>query len=166
MADSPQPKSAAQLEELVKGAAGWCFWIAGLTGVNAAMTASGSESGFAVGTVIAQVAMYFSKQSGSTAAQVIALIFNLVTIAYFVFVGVFARKGHRWAFVLAILAYAVDSLLLIIAPSAIAIGFHLWALIALAIGWKNAGALKRARAEEAAMTVPSLPPPIVVPPAG
>lgn len=165
MADSPSPKSAAQLEELVKSAAGWCFWIAGLTGVNAAMTASGSDTSFAVGTVIAQVAMYFSKQSGNTAAQVVALVFNIATIAYFVFVGVFARKGHRWAFVLAILAYAVDSLLLIIAPSAIAIGFHIWALIALGIGWMNVGAMRRARVAEAAAAVPGLPPPVAVPPA-
>jgi magnesium-transporting ATPase (P-type) len=168
MADAPQPKSIEQLEQTVKGSASWCFWIAALTGINAVLTASGSDSGFAVGTVVAQVAMVFSKASGSTAVQVVALMFNVATIAYFVVAGLFARKGHRWAFVVAILGYTVDSLLLIIAPSAIAIGFHLWALFALGVGWVSAGALRKARAqaEEGARLAAATPPPLAVPPAG
>jgi hypothetical protein len=152
-------KSAAELGQAMRKSADWCFWIAGLTAVNAAMTISGSDVSFIMGTMLAQVVMFASRESGSAPVQAVALIVNVAVIAYFVVFGLLARRGQRWAFVMALLGYGLDSLLLILAPSALAIGFHLWALVMLGMGWSLVGAWREAVAREAAQ----LPPLVSVP---
>jgi hypothetical protein len=82
--------------------------------------------------------------------------------------GLCARKGKRWAFVLAFVAYALDSLVLILAPEAIAIAFHAWALFSLGTGYVAAGRLNKAiEAEAAAALVQTaqsfVPPPVLAP---
>jgi hypothetical protein len=160
MADAATPKTADELAKSTRNCANWCYWIAGLTAVNAAMVASGSDTSFLIGTIVAQVAMFMAKEGGNTAMQIVALVFNVFVIGFFVLMGVFARKGHRWAFVVAFLAYAADTLVLFIDPSAIALGFHAWALFSLFVGFNQAKAWRLAR-ECAAMAAQMAPPPLV-----
>jgi hypothetical protein len=167
MADST-PKSAVELEKTVRTSASWCYWVAGMTTVNAAMAISGSDSGFVLGTIIAQAAMQMAREMGDV-AKVIAAIFNVLAIAYFVGVGWLAAKGKRWAFVLGFLAYGADTLVLLLDPNFLAIAFHLWVLVSLGIGFVTVKKWREAQAAEAvAATPPALAPvtsPDAAPPA-
>ena len=49
MADPAKPKSAEELARGTRNCANWCYWIAGLTAVNAGLAATGSESSFVAG---------------------------------------------------------------------------------------------------------------------
>lgn len=150
------PKTAEELARGMKSCANWCFWIAGLTAVNAGMAMSGSDQGFVLGTIMAQVVMQWAAMSGSAAGQAVALGFNLVVIGFFIGLGMLARRGRRWAFVVAILAYGADTLLLLLDPSFLPLAFHAWALFSLGAGWLAAGAWRKALAAEAAGTPISL----------
>ncbi len=148
MADAAKPKSVEELSAKTRSAANWCFWIAGFTAINAAMIFRGSETGFVLGSVIAQTAMAVAATK-STAAQGIALAFNGAVVGCFVLLGVFGRKGHRWAFVLAFLAYMADTLLQLLDPTFIAMAFHLWVLVVFAMGLLTATGWRKARAAAA-----------------
>src|SRR5262249_39729572 len=130
MALAAKPKSAAELRCGVRASAGWCFWVAGLTAVNIGMTLAGSKSGFLFGMLAPQVAAQFAANHGSM-AKTVAIGFGAVVIGFFVLMGWFARREHRWAFVVALLAYGGDSLLLVLAPSFLLIVFHAWVLFSL-----------------------------------
>ena len=162
MTAAASPKTADELAKSMRGCASWSYWIAALTAVNAGLAVSGSDTSFLAGTLVAQIAMFAGKQSGSTGLQIFALGFNVLVIGFFVAMGFFARKGHRWAFMTAMVAYALDTLLLLIDPSAIAIGIHAWALISLGIGFKQAKMWRLAVEAEAA-AVAARPPPLPMP---
>jgi hypothetical protein len=149
--------SSSELSARVVSGANWCFWIAGMTAVNTALLLSGSDSSFAIGTVAGQVAAYFAAKSGATGISV-AIGFNLVIIAYFIAAGLFARRGHRWAFVVAFVGYGLDSALLVFVPMLMSIIFHGWALFSLVSGWVAAGKLPKALAVEAELLAPFPPP--------
>ena len=157
MALPATPKTPVELDRIVRSSAGWCFWIAGLTAVNAVLTVSGSDVSFLIGTMIAQGVMYLAKDAGAI-AQVLAIVFNLGVIGFFVGMGFAARRGKRWAFVLAFIAYTLDSLVLLLDPHPIAIAFHAWALFSLYVGFVSAGRLRKAIAAEAAAAQPAPPP--------
>lgn len=148
MADTT-PQSLEQLEHRVRNSGSWCYWIAALTAVNAIAAAFDSQIGFALGSVWAIAVMQMAA-SASKIAQALALGFNVLVIAFFVLMGVYARKAHRWAFGVAFLAYLGDSLILIAAPDVLSIGLHLWALFSLGSGFLAVKALREARAAAAA----------------
>lgn len=160
MADSAPP-SLEQLEHRMRNLGAWCHWIAGLTAVNA-IAAYFGDMGFALGSVVAMAAMQIAAKA-SVVGQVVAIGFNGLVIAFFVTMGVFARKGHRWAFIVAFVAYLGDSLLLIAAPDVLAILLHLWALYSLGTGLVAAKTLRVARAEVAAQPPPLAPIPSAAP---
>ncbi|HUR59877.1 MAG TPA: hypothetical protein VM029_19305 [Opitutaceae bacterium] len=162
MATPAQPKTPVELDRIVRSSAGWCFWIAGLTAVNAVLTVSGSDVSFLIGTMIAQGVMYLAKDSGAI-AQFLAIAFNLGVIGFFVGMGFAARRGKRWPFVLAFVAYTLDSLVLLLDPHAMAIGFHAWALFSLYVGFISAGRLRKAIDAEAAAAQPFAPPVLATP---
>lgn len=148
MAETTSPKSVDELTKSVQNCGGWCLWIAGMTLVNVLLTFSGSDTSFVIGVVAGKAATQMAIGTVPI-GQAIAIGFNVAAISLFAVMGVFARRGHRWAFVVAFVAYALDSLLLLLAPSVVAIGFHGWALFSLGAGWVAAGALTKARAAEA-----------------
>ncbi|MBC7367400.1 MAG: hypothetical protein H7343_11425 [Undibacterium sp.] len=118
--------------------------------INAGLTISGDATGFPLGVFAAQLVMY-GFASADAAGSVIGIGFNVVVIGLLLLLGVFACRAHRWAFVTVALGYGADTLLVsLLAPSTLGTGIHLWALIALVSGWKNAGALNRARAAQPA----------------
>jgi len=151
MADST-PKSAAELEKSVRSSASWCFWVAALTAVNAAMALSGSDRGFVLGTAMAQAAMQIARDAGNV-GKGIAVVVNVVAIGYFVGMGLLAQRGRRWAFVLAFLAYGADTLLLLLDPDFLPIAFHVWVLFSLGVGFMAVKPWREAQAREQAEAV-------------
>ncbi len=129
----------------VKGGASWFFWIAGLTMVNSIIAATGSEWSFSVGLAITSVADAFAHESKSTGGMIGALVFGAVCALINVGLGVMASKRHRWAFVVGLLGLGVDTLLLFVGlpESILPIAIHLWAMWAIANGFRAAGTLNK-----------------------
>jgi hypothetical protein len=152
------PPTVEKLEGAVRAAANWCYWIAGLTVVNAIAAATGSEFGFPMGSLFGMTAMQ-AAAGASAVAKGAAIIFNLGVVGFFVVMAIFARKEHRWAFVVAFVGYLLDSLILAIAPDVLSIALHALALFFLGGGIFTVKALRTARAAAAAAPPPLVPVP-------
>ncbi len=165
---STNGNQAEALRKQVGSCASWFFWIAALTGINSAMLLTGSDTSFFMGLTVAQLADVIAGGAGSM-GKIVAGIFDAACIGFFVLLGLKARKGQRWAFIVGLILYGMDTLISLIAPHAISIALHAWALLMMGMGLKHAGNLAAAEAEAALPPVidPALAPaPAAVTPVG
>ncbi len=128
---SPQPEplptatAAAQgqtLAALHKGA-NWLFLIAGLSLVNTVIMVSGSNWMFLGGLGITTIASAIAVKSG-TGVQLVALLINLWAAGLYIALGLFARKGHKWAFITGMIFYAVDAIPVLLIQLWLMLAFH------------------------------------------
>lgn len=129
MADPQAALAAARmrLEHQFRGGANWFYWIAGLSLVNSMVQLSGSDWRFIVGLGITQIVDYIGTQAG-TVGTVAALVIDVFAAGVFVLFGVFARKSQRWAFLVGMVLYGLDGLLLMLGPDFLGLAFHGFAL--------------------------------------
>jgi hypothetical protein len=146
--------SAAQLDqgELLtltqqfKSSSLWFFWIAGLSVVNSIIAVSGGGWRFIFGLGITSVADALSSELGA-AAKTISFVFSLLMAGLIVLCRVLARKFFHWAFIVGMVIYALDGLLLLIAQDYLGVAFHAFVLFLLGKGLpasKKLSELKRA----------------------
>ncbi|MGV3614630.1 MAG: hypothetical protein ACO1SV_04760 [Fimbriimonas sp.] len=116
----------AELQQTVASGASWFTWIALLSIVNAVLVFVGSPIGLAIGFIFTDGAVAYSKEGGGAGWIVIAL----VIVALFFGLGLIARRGARWAFVVGILLLILDALLgfMDLAGQILSIAIHLWAI--------------------------------------
>jgi hypothetical protein len=137
-----------KIEKQMKNGANWFFWIAGLSLINTIVFLFDGSIYFVVGLGITQVVdglMYYAAEDfGPELApfvQIVGLAINLVIMGIFLFFGLRARKGKRWAFITGLILYGLDVLLLIWAGDLFSILFHAVALFGLVQGLRAAGKL-------------------------
>ena len=131
------PLSSARviLMARVKASARWFWWIAGLSLINTIAAMADSKFHFIVGLGFTQLVDGISKKlTGSVGFG--ALFFDVLFAALFFGFGWVAGKGRDWAFILGMIAYALDALLFLFAKDVIGIGFHLFALWCIYKGLK------------------------------
>lgn len=160
MSESPaalsQEEVQAITERLAKTRAhhsgsGWFYWIAGLSLVNSVVAWTGSSWNFLAGLGVTQVADAFSAglatNGGAVAtfAKVFSIVFDLGVMAFFIALGRFARKQHRWAYMLGLALYALDALILLPFQAWLGFAFHLWALFGI---WGGFTACRWLQAQE------------------
>jgi hypothetical protein len=143
----------AKTEQIVKGAASWFIWIAGLSLVNSIIGMAGGGLHFIVGLGITQVVDALAHEAGSSGI-VLDLIINGFVVGIFALFFNFARKGHSWAFIVGMLLYAADGLLLLAFKDILSVAFHAYALYRIYLGLKALPALQKL---EAAMASPNAP---------
>lgn len=155
-ASDPQRHAASQLlatiEELTRrhqSGANWFFWIAGLSLVNTIAMHAGSEMGFVLGLGITQfidaLALLANEDEALEAGSVvttIAVVLDVVAIATFALWGLLARKGMRWAYIVGMVLFALDTLLLLIGMDLLGIALHAFALFCIFNGFKAHGQLR------------------------
>ena len=76
-------------------------------------------------------------------AQIIRLFPNLLLIITFAGFSFLARGRHRWAFIVGMILYALDMLILVLVADIFSIIFHLIGLFGLFTGFRALGELKR-----------------------
>lgn len=113
---------------VLKSGASWYYWIAGLTAVNFGAWLMGSSMRFVVGTALIDVINAFGQGAG---IKGVAIALDVLLIAFFVVCGVFAHKGHIWAFLVGMAVYLLDTILCVIAGEWLGVAFHCWALFSL-----------------------------------
>jgi len=128
-------------EQVVKSGANWFVWIAGLSVVNSIVGMSGGRLHFIVGLGITQVVDALAHQAGS-AGMFLDLIINGFVAGLFVFFWNFARKGQKWAFLVGMVIYALDGLLLLLFKDILSVAFHAYALYRIYIGMTVVPALQ------------------------
>jgi len=138
-----------RLHQQAAGGARWFYWIAGLSFINAIIHAGGSTATFLIGLGITQVISAIAHDAGS-AANAVGLALNAFVAGIFVIFGVFAVKRHSWAFVLGMILYALDGLLLLLVMDVAGIVFHGLALFFIFKGLKASNVLNEMLRQAAA----------------
>jgi hypothetical protein len=141
-----RPPRAAQLgdnseaEDAVKSSAGWLYAVAGLSLVNTFIIWTGSSRVFAIGLGITQlldgIRLIAAKEAPSAAGLVtaIVLVLDILIAAMYATMAYFAGKGKVWVFVVAIVCYALDTVISVLAFQIISIILHIVVLFCLANG--------------------------------
>jgi hypothetical protein len=76
-----------------------------------------------------------------TKGQLIGLLINLWATAFFVVLGVFARKGQKWAFITGMALYAADVLVVLLIQQWIMLLFHGFVFFRLYQGFSSCSEL-------------------------
>ena len=153
------------LEARVKRGANWFYWIAGLSVVNSLAFVAGAKLQFLGGLGVNQIAdavIDVSIQQGAPAAlRVVSIIFDLVAVVGFALAGYFANKLFRTAFIIGILVYGIDTLLVLLLGDYFMAAFHAFAMYQLIRGFLACRELKAAvvNAPAAPVAAPAPPPP-------
>ncbi|HEV7682277.1 MAG TPA: hypothetical protein VGO68_09165 [Pyrinomonadaceae bacterium] len=142
----------------MQSGARWFYWVAGLSLINAIAAAAQSKLSFLAGLGVTQfisaLAALLSKDMGdsSSVVMVIAFILNLLVAGFFVFLGVFAYKGHTWAFIVGLVFYALDALIFLMAQLWFPLAFHAFVIYCLYRGLAANLKVKQLEAEMATAT--------------
>lgn len=130
-APSPDPFSGASLQadqtarEIVKlnqqakNSSRSFYWIAGLSFINSLITAFGGEFYLVMGLASTLFVDYFAVGMGQEVPEmavvfkVIALVISLIASGIFALFGFLAEKGKRWTYVLGMIFYGVDALIML-----------------------------------------------------
>ena len=134
---SADPGAVARL----KSGASWFYWIAALSLINSIAAFSGSSWRFFIGLGITQIFDEIGHGS-SGSGKMVALALNLVVTGICALFGVFANKGHVWAFVIGMVFFALDGAIFLIAEDWIGVGFHVFVLYCLFRGVQACRQLK------------------------
>lgn len=142
--------------------ANWFFWIAGFSVVNSIILLADGQWNFLIGLGLTQlidgVATSAAEQLGGTATA-IALILDAMVAGFFIVMGLLARRGFGWAFVLGMIVYVLDGLLFIYVQQWLNVAFHVFALYFIYRGFAANSKLQKLKAEAA--FVPPPPPPSI-----
>ena len=150
---------AQALAQRSKSGARWFFWIAALSMGTSLLALSGSGVAFFLSLGITQFIDGLAKGLAANlgdSVRVIGLILNILVAGVFVLIGWLALKRHLWSFVVGMVLFALDALLLLAFQVWISFVFH-----AVVIYWIFNGyqAGRRLSALEAEMRSAAPPPP-------
>lgn len=153
---SPQALLRARRTATMRGGASWFFFIAALTLVNAVLFFVNANTRFVIGTGITDVANVIAANDiTGVAGTIAAVIFDAVVIAGFAGLGVLARRGTSWAFLVGGGVYALDALLLAYFTDWLSVAFHALAIFYLYRGFQASRQL--AAAADRAILPPTTP---------
>ena len=127
---NPQAQAMAAAAPLVRRAkmgANWFYWIAGLSLVNAVGTVLNIGLVLAFGLGITLVFDAVGQDAGGT-IQIAALVGDVVAAGIFVLFGYLANQRQTWAFVVGMVLYALDAVLLLVLRSWLGAAVHAYAL--------------------------------------
>jgi hypothetical protein len=144
VADDPQ---IAALKARMESGASWFYWIAGLSIVNIAASALGSDWGFAIGLGMTQILSAIGSEllaSQDSWTLGIALYAASIAVAlFFVFCGKRSRLPSVALFALGMALFGLDTIIFLLASDWIGLGFHILALYFLWSGMSAAVAIKK-----------------------
>jgi hypothetical protein len=138
--EARDPMIAARL----KSGASWFYWIAALSLVNSISSFTGHSWRFLLGLGVTQL-IDAATQQMATNGNAVALGLDLVVIGLLVLFGVFANKGHTWAFIVGMVLFALDGIIFLIASDWLGVGFHAFVLFCLFRGLQACRQLGSAR---------------------
>jgi hypothetical protein len=150
---------AQALKQRCQSGARWFFWIAGLSIVTSIFSFSGGGFAFvlSLGTtrVIDAFATGLATELGD-ATRIVGLVLDLLVAGVFVLIGWLALKRHLWSFIVGMILFVLDALVLLFFQIWISFAFHLLVVFWIFRGYQ---AGSRLAALELEMQAASPPPP-------
>lgn len=141
----------------------WFFWIAGFSLINSLLGILGTGIHFVIGLGLTELFDGIGSHSGA-AGKGAAFGLDLLAAGFYVLLGFFARKGARWAFLVGMIFYALDGVLLVFVKDWLSVAFHAYALYRMFQGFQAAGQLSFLRAQQASAAMPGVAPGVWPPP--
>ena len=159
---TPAQIAAARHRAIMRSGARWFYWIAALSVVNSVLFLTGSTWGFAIGLGMTDAANAFGQVAiTGTTGVAVALIFDALIAGGFAGLGYMAEKAAQWAFIVGMIAYALDAALLVWATDWLSVAFHGLALFYIYRGFQASRALAALQAPPPSSIVPpGMAPPI------
>jgi hypothetical protein len=155
----PDPDLAAR----IKRGANWFYWIAGLSVVNSIAFLAGTNYGFLGGLgitqVVDEVVAVMVNEGSSISLKAVAIGFDFVVVIGFGLAGYFANKFSRTAFIVGIIVYVVDTVIVLLLGAYFMAAFHAFALYQLINGYLACREMKAyLRSQPAVVALPPPPP--------
>jgi hypothetical protein len=125
----------------VKRGANWFYWIAALSIVNTIAALSGGNFHFVLGLGITEV----TDALRAPQARVFGFFIDVLVLGFFVMCGYFGAKAQKWAFVMGMAFYLLDSGITLLAQDWLSFAFHVYALICI---WRGFSHVAKTRATE------------------
>ena len=133
-AQAPAPARTGVATQAIV-AANWFYWIAALSIINSLIVMMGGSVRFIFGLGATSILDYVGKSTGGAGAGA-SFVINLFVAGVLALFGYFGRKGMKWAFIVGMIAYGIDGLLLLTIQDWLGLAFHGWALFRIAQGVK------------------------------
>ena len=138
----------AELTRRMKNGANNYYWIAALSVINSLIIEFGGSSYFVVGlastlivdTIFVEVA---KSAGGSLVVKLIGLAISIFIAGIFVLFGLFANRGKSWAFIVGMVLYVLDSLIMLAVQEWLGLIFHGFFLFGLFGGLRALNELKK-----------------------
>jgi len=137
--------AGAQVDRQVKSGANWFFWIAGMSIINSVAYRLGLEITFLIGLVgtifIEGFGIGLSQEWPNSAGLIlgVTLVAEILVAGIFVVIGLLARQGLRWVFILGLILYAVDGIIWLAFGDWLPAVFHLLGLFGIFGGLRALG---------------------------
>ncbi len=122
------------------------YWIAALSMINSLISTFGGGVSFVIGLGLTQFVdafvFLFAEEFSDSAVifKAIGLILSILVSSVFAILGYYGGKSQRWAFVVGMVLYGLDALLMIFFQDWIGFFFHLYFLYGL---WNGLQALNQ-----------------------
>ena len=139
----------AEITQRIKRGANNFYWIAALSVINSILAMTGSGTYFVIGlalTLIADGITINLSQSLPDAAlivKIVGLVVSVLIAGVFALFGYFAAQGKRWAFLVGMVLYGLDGLIMLAFADWIGVLFHAYFLWGLFGGWRALGELEK-----------------------
>ena len=127
----------ADLVRRMKSGANNFYWIAALSVINSALLQFGGGMYFVVGlagTLFVDsvfVGLAEVMQESALIVKVIGLIVSAAVAGIFALFGLFANRAMKWAFIVGMIFYAIDTLLMLVFQEWMGLLFHVFFLFGL-----------------------------------
>jgi len=139
----------AELTRRMKSGANNYYWIAALSVINSILSLTGSSTYFVIGlaaTLIVDgltVGVSQSLPDASVIVKIIGLLLSILIAGVFALFGYFASQGKRWAFLVGMVLYGLDGLIMLAFADWIGVLFHAFFLWGLFGGFRALNELQK-----------------------
>jgi len=139
---TPAQIAAARNRAVMRSGANWFLWVAGLSLVNSVLFWTGSTWGFAIGLGLTDAANAFGQVAiTGTTGMVVAFVADALIAGAFAGLWQMAKQGAQWAFIVGMIVYGLDALLMVWATDWLSVVFHGLALYFIYRGFQACRAL-------------------------
>ena len=143
---------------LALAGASWFFWIAALSGINSVLFATGADvsflAGLAFNLLVESLAQAAVAEGFPDAVRWAGFAFSLIAVVGFALIGYFARRLVAPVYLLGIVLYTLDLLLIVLIGDWLMTAFHCFALFFLIRGYLATRRLNRAQGDGSTMMPP------------
>jgi len=130
------------------GGASWISTVAVFAIVNSALTFLDVNLRFIFSLGVADISAYIAQASESGGAKVVAIGITVGCAAAFLALAHFAKKGASWAFIVAMVLYALDGGLWFLVQDWLEVGCHVFAVYMMFKGLQASQGLKKLYPDE------------------